>query len=124
VINLKLLVDKADILIGILKHKLGTPVRGSGNRNRSVSGTAEEINYAVRRPDTILPMIYMYDNPPYVSLDDENLKAIQKEWNRMKKYRSTIRKENLYGIYSKEEEFLDKIPGDLKKNIIDVFLKD
>ena len=110
IINKKLL-EGADIVLAVFKHKLGTPTRDvKSGKKRAVSGAAEELLYALSRGDTEKPraMVYFFKNPPK-RMD----KARHTEWKRLEKFKKQVGAKVLYGIYENEEHLLDMVIRDL-----------
>ena len=78
------LVDKADIVIGIFYHRLGT------STPRAISGTAEEIDRSVRAGKQV--HIYFAEVPPPYSVDLEQFKAL-------KGFKERIHSDGLVGTF-------------------------
>ena len=113
-----LILPKVDVVIGILKHKLGTPTKNKAGKKRAESGTVEELYFALEKnPNTVLCMLYSYSIPPSPSLDDPNIKEIQANWAALKKFKSQIKDKIIYKSYSSEEELLEMVIKDLAKNV-------
>lgn len=113
-----LVLPNVDIVIGILKHKLGTPTKNRNGSVRAESGTAEELYYALEKnPKKVLCMLYVYPEPPAPSLEDPNKKLIKKNWVTLKTFKEKIKDKVIYKPYSSEEELLELVLKDLVKNI-------
>lgn len=118
----ELILPNVDIVIGILKHKLGTPTRNKNGTIRAESGTAEELYYALEKnPDKVMCMLYVYPEPPAPSLEDPNKKQIEKDWLTLKSFKKKIQNKVIYKAYSSENELLDIVLKDLANNIITHF---
>jgi len=116
IINNKLLTN-VDVVIGILKHRLGTPTQNA------VSGSAEEILYALeKKPDQVLGMVYYFSEVPIMSFADTEVaqKAIN-EWKRLEKFKRQIEKKVLFKPYSSSPELVDIVIKDLANNIKNYF---
>lgn len=115
------LVSNSNIIIGVFRHKLGTPtIDTSTNDKRAESGTTEELLYAIRNkkiPNPPLGMAYFYANAPSMSFDSIDFDKMRIEWERVKKFKEEIRNEILYKTYKIEEELLDLVCKDLSDNI-------
>ncbi len=115
------LIKKADILLALFRHKLGNPtINLKTGENRSPSGTAEELLFALnqnkknRKP---LAMLYYYDCPP--SLNLFSVKA-KKEWSKLQRFKEEIRTEIRHKLYNDDEEkLLRSVCDDICKNIKD-----
>jgi len=118
------ILRNVDIVLGILKHKLGTPTKNKKGKIRAESGTAEELYYALEKnPEKVLCMLYVFSKPPSPSFEDSNYKSIKKDWDNVQKFKSKIQDKVLYKIYSSEEELLNLATLDLNKNIKTYFSK-
>ncbi len=118
------IIEKMDIIVAIFKHKLGTPIiNPKTGRERSLSGTAEEILFALDSNNTNNPlgMVYYYSTPPYLSLEAENFDKIKKEWDQLKSFKESIQNKVLYKPFKTKEELIEIVSIDLMKNIIDYF---
>lgn len=101
------LIKNADIVIAIFRHKLGGPTINikTGN-DRSPSGTAEELLYAIKknkknkRP---IGMAFFYAKPPFMHLFSFKIK---KEWKRLEDFKKEIVNEILYKLYDDDEDEL------------------
>lgn len=122
VINKKI-IQEVDFVVSLFKHKLGTPtinqVTGSV---RAESGTVEELLQALDYSnDSPLGMAYFYSKAPVISLDSPDFKDIQGEWERLVKFRNSIRSKMIYKPYTESGELLKTVIDDLEKNIISFF---
>ncbi len=112
----KSLVNNAHIIIAVIRHKLGTPVIDkTTNTQRSLSGTVEEITFAIQRQqvnELPLGMIYFYKEPP-----STNQPEIENEYKQVEEFRNYIQNEMLFKYYTNEEDLLDLICKDLSDNI-------
>ena len=119
------LVEQCDIVVALFKHRLGTPVIDPvTKKQRSASGTAEELLLAIRNEDpnnAPLGMAYFYQEAPVISLDAMDFEEIKSEWKKLKDFKSSIDQEILYQTYNNEADVLDMVCEDLRKNIIDYF---
>jgi hypothetical protein len=119
------LVQKSNIILAVFRHKLGSPTIDikTGN-DRSPSGTAEELLYAIRNKKIKNPplgMAYFYANAPVLSLDSIDFEKTKNEWQRLKEFRDEIKNEILFKTYKHEEEILEIVCNDLCDNIIKYF---
>ncbi len=119
------LVQKSNIILAVFRHKLGSPtIDIKTGDDRSPSGTAEELLYAIRNKKIKNPplgMAYFYANAPVLSLDSIDFDKIKNEWQRLKEFREEIKNEILYKTYKHEEEILEIVCPDLCDNIIKYF---
>ncbi|HEY0977745.1 MAG TPA: hypothetical protein VGE21_09760 [Flavobacteriales bacterium] len=119
------LVAKANIILAVFRHKLGSPtIDLKTGKDRAASGTAEELLYAIRNKEIANPplgMAYFYANAPVISLDSIDFTRVQEDWDRLKQFRNEIKNEILYKSYSIEESILDVVAKDLCDNIIKYF---
>ncbi|MGZ3864346.1 MAG: hypothetical protein ACXVPN_03915 [Bacteroidia bacterium] len=119
------LVKKANIILTVFRHKLGSPtIDLASGKDRSPSGTAEELLYAIRNKlikNPPLGMAYFYTNAPVLSLDSVDFEKTKKDWDRLKEFKDTIKNEILYKTYNLEEEILQITAKDLCDNIIKYF---
>lgn len=124
IINDDLLL-KTDIVLAVFRHKLGNPtINPTTGDERSPSGTAEELLFAIRNKtldNSPLGMAYFYVNAPIISLDSIDKNKIEKDWNRLKEFKDGIKTEILYKSYNIEEEIIDIACKDLCDNIIKYF---
>lgn len=124
IINDDLLL-KTDIVLAVFRHRLGSKtINPKTGDERSISGTAEELLFAIRNKTLDNPplgMAYFYSNAPIISLDSIDLDKIQNDWNRLKEFKDGISEEILYKSYNIEDEILDIACKDLCDNIIKYF---
>jgi len=115
------LIKNSNIILAIFKHKLGSPtIDVKTGKDRSQSGTAEELLFAIRNKLILTPpigMAYFYAYAPVLSLDSVDFEIRKKDWERLKIFKEEIKNEILYKTYSKEEDLLDMISKDLSENI-------
>lgn len=115
------LVKKANIILAVFRHKLGSPtIDIKTGKDRSPSGTAEELLYAIRNKVIKIPplgMAYFYANAPVLSLDSIDFDKVKTEWTRLKEFRDEIKNEILYKKYNHEEEILEVVCKDICDNI-------
>ncbi len=117
-INSKL-VERMDFIIGVFKHKLGSPtIDINTNRKRAESGSAEELLQALDSNSSSYAMLYFCSTAPVISIDSENLDNIRQEWKRLSNFRQEIQNKILYKSYIEEKELLNIILEDLLKNIL------
>lgn len=122
----EVLVKKVDIVVGVFKHKLGTPTVDveTGNQ-RAESGTVEEILYAIKNSELETPplgMVYFYSKAPMLSVDSPDLSKVVKEWERLEKFKNDIRNYVIYKPYNTPEELLGLVCRDISQNINRYFL--
>lgn len=119
------LVAKSNIILSVFRHKLGSPtIDIKTGKDRSPSGTAEELLYAIRNKELENPplgMAYFYGNAPVISLDSIDFETKKKEWERLKEFKEEIKSEILFKSYNVEEEILEIVCKDLCDNIIKYF---
>ncbi len=119
------LVKNANIILAVFRHKLGSPtIDLKTGKDRSQSGTAEELLYAIRNKTIKNPplgMAYFYSNAPSISLESIDFERTKNEWDRLKKFKEEIKNEILYKTYNYEEEILDIACRDICENIIKYF---
>ena len=124
IVNEKLL-SKADIVIAVFKHKLGSPTLNlKDNTERAPSGTAEELLYAIRETKDntkTLGMAYFSNKAPIISLDSIDFDQTKEQWNKLKTFKKKIGTKILYKGYNAEEEILEIVCPDLCQNINDYF---
>ena len=120
IINTEIL-SKVDIVLAVFKHKLGTPTKDlDTGEERSKSGTAEELLYAIRNNDVKNPplgMAYFYSEAPKMSFDSPSLSTSLKDWDDLKKFKEDIKDDILYKSYKTGEDLLDTACEDIVKNI-------
>lgn len=121
----KNLLEKTDIVLAVFRHKLGSPtIDLKTGKDRSPSGTAEELLFAIRNKviaDPPLGMAYFYSQAPVISLDSIDFNKTKEEWERLKSFKNEIKNEILYKSYNIEEEILEIVCKDLSDNIIEHF---
>jgi hypothetical protein len=119
------LVAKSNIILAVFRHKLGSPtIDIKTGKDRSPSGTAEELLFAIRNKliaNPPLGMAYFYSIAPSPSLDSLDYDKIKTDWNRLKEFKEEIKNEILYKPYKIEEEILDIACKDICENIIKYF---
>ena len=119
------LVAKSNIILAVFRYKLGSPtIDIKTGKDRSQSGTAEELLYAIRNKllsNPPLGMAYFYSIAPAPSLDSIDYEKIKKDWDRLKEFKEEIKNEILYKSYKIEEEILDIACKDICDNIIKYF---
>jgi hypothetical protein len=115
------LVQNSNIVLAIFRHKLGSPtIDIKTGKNRSQSGTAEELLFAIRNklmPTPPIGMAYFYEHAPIISLDSIDFENKKKEWDRLKQFKDEIQNEILYKTYKREEDIIDMVCKDLSENI-------
>lgn len=124
VINQKI-IQESDFVVSLFKHKLGTPtIDQTMGTMRSESGTVEELLQALdySSGDNPLGMAYFYSKAPVVSLDSKDLIEVTAEWERLEKFKESIRNKMIYKPYTESADLLKTVITDLEKNIIDFFL--
>ena len=121
----KQILEKVDIVLAIFKHKLGSPTKDiASGKERSKSGTAEELLYAIRNKDIDNPplgMAYFYNEAPKISFDSPNFDNALKNWNELKDFKEDIKEDILYKSYKSPDELLDTSCEDIVKNIENYF---
>jgi hypothetical protein len=119
------LVSKSNIILSVFRHKLGSPtIDIKTGKDRSPSGTAEELLYAIRNKSLTNPplgMAYFYANAPVLSLDSVDFDKTKTNWERLREFREEIKTEILYKTYKHEEEILEIACKDICDNILKYF---
>ncbi|GHV42704.1 hypothetical protein FACS189490_12240 [Clostridia bacterium] len=118
-----MIVEKVDIIIAVIKHKLGSPtINPSTGMPRALSGTIEELTSALNtKQDAPLGMLYFCENAPSVALNDPEYPRVAKDWEAREAFRKQIRVNILHGVYNNSEDLLRTILQDLENNILDYF---
>ena len=120
IINSQIL-SKVDIVLAAFKHKLGTPTKDiATGADRSKSGTAEELLYAIRNKEINNPplgMAYFYIEAPKMSFDSPDLKLAMDNWEKLKTFKENIKDDILYKGFKSAEDLLATCCEDLVKNI-------
>lgn len=115
------LIEKADIIIAVFRHKLGSPVIDTKtSKFRADSGTAEEILFAIKNQTVENPplgMAYFYGIAPVLSLDSIEFEKVRNEWERLRKFKDSIKDNILYKQYNKEQDIINIVCKDLNANI-------
>jgi hypothetical protein len=121
----EVLIKEADIIVAVFRHKLGAPTKDLvTGTERSASGTAEEILYAIKNKTVENPplgMAYFYGNAPVVSLDSVDFDKQKEQWDKLKAFKTEIQDIILYKQYTVEEQLIDIVSNDLSSNIIKYF---
>jgi hypothetical protein len=113
------LIKNADIVLALFRHKLGNPtINTKTGKDRSPSGTAEELRYAInqnkknRKP---LAMLFYYENPPRLNFFAFKAKD---EWKNLQAFKEEIRTEIRHKLYDdNEEKLLRTVCDDICDNI-------
>ena len=115
------ILNQVDIVLAAFKHKLGSPTKDiNTGEQRSKSGTAEELLYAIRNQEIENPplgMAYFYLEAPKMSFDSPNLKTAMENWEQLKEFKEEIKDDILYKSFKSGEDLLDTSCEDLMKNI-------
>ncbi len=103
------LLPKADIVLGFIKHKLGTPVKDLASGTiRSRSGTVEEILYALAKTDEDsrpLLMAYFYDKEPTITgLSDPNLDKKREDWKDIQDFKNLLKDQVIFHGYGDDND--------------------
>ncbi|MFH6992429.1 hypothetical protein [Flavobacterium sp. FlaQc-48] len=125
VINEKIITE-SDFVVTIFKHKLGTPtIDINTNSERFESGTVEELFQALDTSKSNHPigMAYFFSTAPVISLDSPEKLKIETEWNRLTKFKESIKNKMIFKPYIEGNELINLILKDLEKNIIDFIIK-
>lgn len=124
VINEKI-IEKMDFVVAVFKHKLGTPTKDitTGNK-RSESGTSEELLKALDKSNKNHPiaMCFFHSQAPVISLDSPDKEQIEREWNRLQKFKKSIEEQVIYKPYTDSNDLLAIVLKDIEKNIIDYII--
>ena len=124
VINEKIIAE-SDFVVAIFKHKLGTPtINQDTNSERSESGTAEELYQALDKtnPKHPIGMAYFFSTAPIISLDSPEKTKIETEWNRLSKFKESIKNQMIFKPYTDSADLSNSILKDLEKNITDFII--
>ena len=119
------LIQKADILVAVFKHKLGTPTKNiETGKNRAPSGTAEELfqtldNKVKNKP---LGMTYFYSIPPSPSFESKDFHLMLEEWEKLKNFKSEIKDKVIYKPFTSKDDLLNQVNTDLMLTINSKFL--
>lgn len=120
------LLSKMDIILAIFRHKLGTPVKDlTTGINRSESGTAEELWYAIEKPSEERPlgMAYFYDGEPNIDEFDVNYQNVLGEWKRREDFRLKIQTKIVYKTFTDDiDKTIRNLCLDIEKNILSFFV--
>jgi hypothetical protein len=125
VINEKI-ISESDFVVAVFKHKLGTPTRDtSTGLQRAESGTAEELLQALDKTkgDHPIGMAYFFSKAPVISLDAPDKDKIEQEWQRLAKFKDSIKDKMIYKPYTDSSELMSIVLKDLEKNIVDYIIK-
>jgi hypothetical protein len=120
------IIDESDFVVAVFKHKLGTPTKDtSTGLQRADSGTAEELLRALDKSKDNHPigMAYFFSKAPVISLDSPDKDEIEKEWQRLKSFKDSIRDRMIYKPYTDGNELMSIVLKDLEKNILDYIIK-
>lgn len=114
-----IILPEIDIVVGVLKHKLGTPTVDQAGKKRAESGTAEEIYYALESDDAskVLCMVYFFSTPPVISLDDPQFANVKNNWDNLKTFKDTLKAKLIFKPYTSEDELLSLVTADIARNI-------
>jgi len=121
VINRRL-IENADFVVAVFKNKLGTPtVNRQTGEQIAESGTVEELLQALdtSNPKHPIGMAYFCSEVPMISLDARDRDNIQKEWDRLNKFKETLSTKMLYKPYKDPADLLNIVLNDLVRNIYD-----
>lgn len=113
------LINNADIVLALFRHKLGNPtINTKTGEDRSPSGTAEELRYAInqnKRNKKPLAMLFYYEIPPSLGLFSFKAKD---NWGKLQKFKEEIRNEIRHKLYDdNEEKLLRTVCDDVCDNI-------
>jgi hypothetical protein len=125
VINEKI-ISESDFVIAVFKHKLGTPTRDTATGlQRAESGTAEELLQALdkTKADHPIGMVYFFSKAPVISLDSPDKDKIEQEWQRLAKFKDSIKDKMIFKPYADSSELMSIVLKDLEKNIVDYIVK-
>jgi hypothetical protein len=115
------ILSQVDIVLAAFKHKLGTPTKDiETGVDRSKSGTAEELLYAIGNKEIKNPplgMAYFNIEAPKMSFDSPELKLAMSNWEKLKAFKEEIKDDVLYKSFKSSEDLLSTCCEDLVKNI-------
>jgi len=91
---------------------------------RAESGTAEELLQALDKTEEDHPigMAYFYSKAPVISLDSPDKDRIEKEWQRLARFKDSIRGRMIFKPYTDSNELMSIVLKDLEKNILDYII--
>jgi hypothetical protein len=113
VINQKI-IQEMDFVVSLFKHKLGTPTINLTTGNvRAESGTVEELLQALDYSNNGHPlgMAYFYSKAPVISLDSPDFTKMKEEWERLEKFKQSIKNKMIYKPYTDGGELLTMYSG-------------
>ena len=125
VINEKIIAE-SDFVVAVFRHKLGTPTKDLiSGKKRAESGTVEELLQALDMTQDNHPigMAYFYSKAPSVSLADPKKEQIEKEWERLSKFKEIIKEKMIYKPYTGNNDLMATVLKDLEKNIKDYIIR-
>jgi hypothetical protein len=115
VIN-RLLLSQVNIVLGVLRHKIGTPTA------KAISGTAEEILYALKgNPKELLGMVYFYSKKPRITVGDPGTNSVISQWKALEKFKKEVQSLAVYKPYSSFDDLLENVVDDVANNIKQYF---
>ena len=118
----QMLTTQVDIIVGIFKHRLGTPTvdQKTGDR-RSESGAAEEILYALNGKGP-LGMVYFSSKAPAQRLDNPNIDDELNQFRRLEKFKKEILNKVMLKNYRDAKDLITIVNDDLAKVITEYFV--
>jgi hypothetical protein len=120
IINSQILPE-VDIILALFKWTLGTPVINTETREeRALSGTVEELLYAICNPEVEIPpigMLYFFEDPPMLSKDSPESDIIHRKWDALQEFQKNIQDKVLHKTYKEPDDLLQIAASDLAKNI-------
>jgi len=120
------IIAQSDFVVAVFRHALGSPTKDSSTGlQRAESGTAEELLQALDKTknDHPIGMAYFFSKAPVISLDSPDKDKIEKEWQRLARFKDSIRDKMIYKPYTDSIELMSIVLKDLEKNIIDYIIK-
>ncbi|MBK6836507.1 MAG: hypothetical protein IPG89_20505 [Bacteroidetes bacterium] len=119
-----LILPKIDIVLGVLRHKLGTPTVNPEGEVRAESGTAEEIYYAIEKnSEKVLCMLYCFATPPNPFFNAHDFEIIRRDYLEVEGFKIRIEKKVVLKLYDDENNLLSLVVEDLLDNITEKFRK-
>lgn len=121
----EILLENVDVVVAVFKHKLGTPTIDveTGNE-RSESGTAEELLYAIKNNEKENPplgMTYFFSKAPSPSFETPRFDEMREDWKKLVKFRDEIKNFVIYKHYNDPNELVEIVCKDLAQNINNYF---
>jgi hypothetical protein len=124
VINAQL-IRESDIVIAIIKHKLGTPtVNTETGEQRAESGTVEELMSCIDNNsiNSSFGMLYFYADAPAPSFRAPDYNSVKENWDKVEAFKEKIKHKMLWREYVNIETLLDMVARDIVVNVESHFM--